>query len=99
MAQNMGLNGGIARHGFLRLFLKEELLRLYCKCGEALHQGNIEKLIAPWRRKVTDFPAINAIAQKIKDLLNFHLIVGCEADRQIFCVLSSSESGHVTPRY
>src|SRR6185437_3154504 len=76
MAQNMGLNGGIARHGFLRLFLKEELLRLYCKCGEALHQGNIEKLIAPWRRKVTDFPAINAIAQKIKDLLNFHLIVG-----------------------
>jgi hypothetical protein len=53
---------------------KDELVTFYGKCGDALHRGNLRKLLDPKNRPPADFRDIQEWGQKILNLLSFHLI-------------------------
>ena len=55
-------------------FTKEELVKLYWKCGDVLHRGTVETL---WSRKSgdTEIEEIRTWKQKIEALLSNHTIL------------------------
>jgi hypothetical protein len=55
-------------------FTKEELMKLYWKCGDVLHRGTVETL---WSRKSGDvgIEEIRTWKQKIEALLSYHTIL------------------------
>src|SRR5262249_11536598 len=52
-------------------FTKEELMKLYWKCGDVLHRGTFQTL---WSRGRADIEEIRTWKQKIEALLSYHTI-------------------------
>lgn len=71
---------------------KADLLILYGKCHSQLHRGNVNKLLRSENpiELHTNFPEIIGWAQKINDLLSFH-VVAINPDKFMFCMLRNAE--------
>jgi hypothetical protein len=71
------------------VFTKEELVRLWWKCGEVLHRGSIQTL---WYRRYADaVEEIRTWKEKIEALLSYHAIV--MADGNTIALFKLSELG------
>jgi hypothetical protein len=65
-------------------FTKKDLVRLYWKCGEVLHRGNIKGLMSRGPPE-EGFPDIKGSLQKIEGLLNCHTIFLLDKKTTVVC--------------
>jgi hypothetical protein len=65
---------------------KDEFLRLYYKCGEMLHRGNLRKLLKGQFPKQINFPEITGTVQKLADLLAHHILI-MQSGEQMFIAM------------
>ena len=92
----MTKTGPTSRHfteiadGFLT---KNNLVRLYTKCGGILHRGSIKKLLSDRTPTQANFTEISSWAEKMLVLLRVHRVALLGDKVQIVCVLHSSEHG------
>jgi hypothetical protein len=70
---------------------KAELLKLYHKCGDVLHRGSMKKLLSQKTPLHIHYPDITALAQKLNDLLQCHLVVMLGGDTVFICVLRNRD--------
>ena len=66
---------------------KDELIKMYGKCGDILHRGSAKKFLSQKGPIVVHYPDITKLAQKIVDLLSVHMIVMRGAEKIFICVL------------
>jgi hypothetical protein len=66
---------------------KTAFLDMYGKCGNALHRGNLRKLLKGQFPIHVNYPDITAKAQKILDLLANHMMITKAGATVILCVL------------
>jgi hypothetical protein len=76
---------------------KEELLKLYAKCGEALHRGQVKKIMNshPAQHRRLDVQDIISWTQKVEDLLGSHIMplaVSDTVSSLLTCVLRDQAS-------
>jgi hypothetical protein len=71
---------------------KDELIQLNGICGDALHRGTIQKLLAP-SEPSTDFVDIKGWLDKIALLLAVHAIVTVDSEYALFAVLWNTQDG------
>lgn len=74
---------------------KEDLVRLYRKCGGVLHRGNVKKLLSPNEVHQVDAKDIMTIVDKIVTLLAHHRLAMQQGDGMIICILHQEGSGNV----
>jgi len=74
------------------IMTKEELLRLYGRCGGILHRGNVRKLLKEQIPIQINYPEITAIAQKFQDLLASHMLVMRGGTTMFLCILRNIEN-------
>jgi hypothetical protein len=75
---------------------KLELLRIYGKCGDALHRGRLKTLLSQTTPKTVDYKEILSIGRKIIDLLTHHIITSADQRTYFICILKNDEDGRVT---
>lgn len=73
---------------------KEELIQLYGWLGDRLHKGSVKRLLLSEKKKI-DFPKIDQIASKIRNLLNHHCIELLDPNFQIWALMQSKIDGNV----
>jgi hypothetical protein len=66
---------------------KDELLKIYGRCGGILHKGNVKKLLKEQIPVQINYPEITAIAQKLHDLLAIHTVVMLGGKQVFLCML------------
>lgn len=68
---------------------KEEVIKLYGICGDALHRGTAKKIsnYKTTKSRKFDAPEITIWVQKIEDLLGTHVIVSFAGTMIVMCVL------------
>jgi hypothetical protein len=69
---------------------KNELLKLYYKCGDILHRGSMKKLLSQKAPIQINYPEITALAQKLHDLLSIHFVAMLGGATVFVCVLRNS---------
>jgi hypothetical protein len=80
----------LRKDGFLT---KEELLKLYWKCGDVLHRGSLQTL--PLLRSLSaDIKEIKDWKQKIEVLLDYHAIFMCDNKTLVLFVLRNRENNN-----
>jgi hypothetical protein len=67
--------------------VKAEFLRLYRKCGGALHRGSVRKFVSEKTPVQIHYPEITALAQKLQDLLSVHMVSMLGGEMVFICVL------------
>jgi hypothetical protein len=74
---------------------KNELIRLYGKCGDVLHKGNFERLVSPRKPLPKDYSYkdIQEPGQKLINLLNNHRISRVGREFHLIVFLQSSNHG------
>lgn len=68
-------------------FPKSEFLKIYGRCGDVLHRGNVKKLISQKSPIEVHYPDITALAQKVVNLLQVHIVVMLGGSTVFLCVL------------
>ncbi len=79
------------KDGFLT---KDELLRLYGKCGDILHRGTMKKLLSDRMPVQTNFPDILQTVARIKTFLNEHGIMLLDEKTIMLCVLNDASNNN-----
>ena len=74
------------------VFAKAEFLKLYYKCGEMLHRGNLRKLLKGQFPRQINFPEITAPLQKLIDLLSHHILVMQDGEQAILAMLKNVDN-------
>jgi hypothetical protein len=77
----------LRKDGFLT---KEELVKLYWKCGDALHRGSFQALSSR-RHSDTDIEEIRTWKQRMGALLNHHAIFMADERTMVLFVLRNQE--------
>jgi len=66
---------------------KDELLKIYHECGDIVHRGTLKKLISQTRKPlIVQYPRITALAQKIVNLLQNHIVITRDSHLVFLCV-------------
>ena len=78
--------------GFLSM---TDLPRLYAKCGDTLHRGNIKKLLSHKTSAKFSFPEIRSWTKKIITLLNIYHIHLIDGKTEIVCMMHAQKTGNV----
>jgi hypothetical protein len=73
---------------------KSEFLRLYGKCGDMLHRGNVKKLLKGQFPTQINYPEISAKAQKLVDLLSNHVLVARSGEQMFLAMLQNKDDNH-----
>lgn len=73
---------------------KGELTKLYGKCGDELHRGNLKKLLTPKTPIQIHFPELTQWAQKVQDLLHLHSIFLQDGKTTIIAMLANAEDNN-----
>jgi hypothetical protein len=73
---------------------KPEFLKLYYKCGDMLHRGNVKKLLKGQFPHQINFPEITAKAQKLVDLLTHHVMVMHSGEQMFIAMLRNAEGNN-----
>jgi len=76
-------------------FPKADFIKLYHRCGEMLHRGNLRKLLKGQFPKQINYPEITAKAQNIVNLLNNHALVMKSGEQMFLAMLRNSADGKV----
>lgn len=71
----------MAEHAGGHYLTKSELRKLWGRCGDILHRGNLRKVLGEKNPVQNNFADLEQAAQKIMNLLSQHRVV--RADRQI----------------
>jgi hypothetical protein len=71
---------------------KNELISLHGKCGDVLHRGTLQKLLSTSASSALDYKDSVIWAQKIRDLLNIHVISRLSGS-PLICMMSHLPSG------
>jgi hypothetical protein len=79
-----GFDAVIMTDGFLT---KPDLLKLYGKCGDALHRGSLKKLLSLETPTQIHFSDIVSWRQRITTLLNYHAIFLLDNKHMVLCAL------------
>jgi hypothetical protein len=66
---------------------REELIRLWRRCGIVLHRGSVQTLRPP----TEDFSEIIEARHKLIDLLSFHRLAMLNGQRHMVCIMSNDE--------
>ena len=69
---------------------KDEFLKLYRKCDDALHRGSVSKLLKGQFPTRVDYPEITAKVQKLVDLLSVHAIVTAGGELVFLAILKNA---------
>lgn len=72
---------------------KNELLKLYGKCGDVLHRGSLRNLLDPKNQPPADFRDIQDWGQKILNLLSVHLISRIGGNFHFVAFLEAAQTG------
>jgi hypothetical protein len=64
---------------------KQDMLKLYYKCGDVLHKGSTKKILAAKQPVVVHYPEITSIAQKFRDLISDHAIFMLGGQQSFLC--------------
>lgn len=72
---------------------KDEFLRLYNECGDVLHRGSAKKLLGNTSVQV-DYNSITALAQKLNDLLQIHIVVMLGGKTMFVCALRIADDNN-----
>lgn len=78
--------------GFLT---KGELVKLYGKCGDVLHKGNIKKLPSSPQKDQADNSELIQITQRFRNLLNHHVIHCLNEATMYACGMRDAQTGNV----
>ena len=73
---------------------KADLSKLYSKCGDELHRGNLKKLLTPKTPIQKHYPDIIQWAQKINDLLQLHSIFLKDGQTTIIAMLANAQDNN-----
>ena len=79
----------VVKDGFLA---QAELPRLYGKCGDALHRGNLKKLLKPRMPVRQSYPEIWRWAERINELLKEHRISLIDGKAAVICQLGKPDA-------
>jgi hypothetical protein len=71
---------------------KSDLLRIYYKCGDILHRGDLKRFLSQNRPTVVNYREIISIAQKLNDLLATHIVFTISVDLMFICVLRARDN-------
>jgi hypothetical protein len=72
---------------------KDELLKLYGRCGDVLHRGSLRRMLDPRNLSSTDFQDIQRWGQKVLNLLSFHTISRIGGDFHLLAALEAPQVG------
>ncbi len=72
---------------------KDDLVKLYGKCGDVLHRGSLKQMLNPNAQPPTDFQDIQSWGQKILNLLSVHLISRVGGDFHFVVFLDAQQTG------
>lgn len=77
---------------------KDEVVRLYGVCGEALHRGTAKKIsnYKTTKTRKFDAPEITNWVQKIEDLLGTHVVVSFAGTMIVMCMLRDAANNMST---
>ena len=64
---------------------KDDLLKLYAKCGDILHKGAAKKIISKKQPIQIHYPDMTAIAQRFRDHISDHMIIAPGANFVFLC--------------
>jgi hypothetical protein len=64
---------------------KAEFLKLYGKCGDVLHRGDLKRLFRGITGESSDYGEINSWSKKLTDLLTNHCITLAKTESFILC--------------
>jgi hypothetical protein len=70
---------------------KDDVLKLYYKCGEMLHRGNVRKLLKGQFPKQINYSEITAKAQKLIDLLSHHELTVHTGEQMFIAMLRNAD--------
>lgn len=71
---------------------KSDFLAMYGKCGDALHRGNIKKLLKGQFPNQINYPEITTKAQLFIDLLSNHMLVMHTGEQAFLAMLYNSDN-------
>lgn len=71
---------------------KDQFLRLYGRCGDMLHRGNVKKLLKGQFPKQINYPELVKKAQPLIDLLSKHALVMHSGEQMFLAILSNKDS-------
>jgi len=66
-------------------FSRDELIRLYGKCGDVLHKGNLKRLLKPGENLQWDTAETIEIISKLRGLLDQHQILSLDCETLYVC--------------
>jgi hypothetical protein len=75
---------------------KGALIKLYGKCGDALHRGSLKKLLSQKTPVQIHYPDITAIAQKFNNLLSSHIVLMQGGKMMFLCTLRNANDNGKT---
>jgi hypothetical protein len=70
---------------------KDDVLKLYYKCGEMLHRGNVRELLKGQFPKQINYSEITAKAQKLIDLLSHHELTVHTGEQMFIAMLRNAD--------